>query len=271
MIIEDSKFYLQLQKDAETFAEVAMKILISMQGKETIAVQKDEVDLSTSADIAAETYIIQKIQKKYPNHSISSEERGEMNGTEPYRWIIDPLDETKEYVRGISEFNCLIGIEETERIIAGVSVCHGTNETYLASKGNGAWLGKKRLSVSKQMNISDAMIGFALPNKQLLQKDRQKDLSILTYLVDHVYRPRGFWDHAKSLGWTARGALDGLILSPHLYKWPDIASGIIVVEEAGGTVTDWNGNPVTEKTSVNGVLASNGILHEQLLGIIQKG
>jgi myo-inositol-1(or 4)-monophosphatase len=267
--MDNTKFYLQLQKDAEEFAKKAMEILVSMQGKETLAVQKDEMDISTTADVAAEKCIIDLIKQKYPNHSISSEEIGEIKGSEPYRWIIDPLDETKEYIRGIKEFNCLIGVEENTQIIAGVSNCYGTGEVYQASKGNGAWCNGHKIHVSPQSSLIDSFIGFALPNRKLPSEEIAFGLNILTYLVHHTYRARGFWDHAKSLSWLSRGALDGVVLPSHLYKWPDIASAIILVEEAGGNVTDWNGNNVTEETSKNGVVASNGILHEELLNIVQ--
>ena len=78
------------------------------------------------------------------------------------------------------------------------------------------------------------------------------------------------WDQAKAMGWVGRGILDANITPPHLFKWHDIASSVILVQEAGGIVTDWFGNAVTEKTSEYGILASNGILHEQLLEIIKK-
>jgi len=266
----NSQFYRELQKDAERFAQEAMKILVSLQGKETVAIQKDELDLSTSADITAEKYIIDAIRKKYPKHGIDSEEAGEFSGTEPYRWVIDPLDETKEYVRGLKEFNCLIGVEEDTHIVAGASNCYGTNELYSASKGNGATCNTVQLHVSSQKNLVNAFIGYSLPNRKLEELEIRHGLSLLNHFIHHVYRVRGFWDHAKSLGWLARGALDGIILLPQTYKWPDIASSVILVKEAGGTITDWHGNEVTEKTNQNGVVASNGILHGELLKIVNQ-
>jgi myo-inositol-1(or 4)-monophosphatase len=251
-------------------ATKAMDILVSMQGKETVAVQKDEMDLSTSADIAAEKCVIDFVKEKYPTHGIYSEEIGEIKGTEPYRWVIDPLDQTKEYSRGLSEYNCLIAIEYNSEPIVGVSLQHGIDTTYTGSKGNGSYCNDKKMHVSDQSILANTFIGFNLPNRKNDPIDIEKDLSILSTCIPLVYRVRPFWDQAKVMGWVARGLLDGNIAPPHVFKWYDVASSIIVVKEAGGTITDWHGNPVTEQTFTNGIVASNGIIHTQLLDLIQK-
>jgi myo-inositol-1(or 4)-monophosphatase len=241
-----------------------------MQGRETLAVQKDEMDESTSADLAAEKCIIDHIKKKYPTHGIYSEEIGEIKGSESYRWVIDPLDQTKEYIRGLTEYNCLIAVEYEEKVISGVTLQHGIDTLYTGSKGNGVTCNGKPIHVSAQTNFSDAFIGFNLPNKKLDVKEIKDDLSILSTLIRSVYRVRPFWDQAKVMGWVARGILDGNIAPPHVFKWHDMASSIILIEEAGGKVTDWHGNPVTEKTNGNGVVASNGTFHDELLYLVQN-
>jgi len=266
----DSIYYRQLQKDAETFANQAMAILVSMQGHQKTAVKKDDMDESTDADIEAEKIIINNIRKKYPTHSIYSEEAGETKGTEPYRWVIDPLDQTKEYIRGGSEYNRLIAVEYESSVVAGVSLLHGVNILYTGSKGNGASYNGKPLRVSPQQDIRNSFIGFNLPNRNTKKEERDTDMNLLSTLIDTTYRVRPFWDQTKAMGWVGRGILDANIAPPHLFKWHDIASSIILVQEAGGVVTDWLGNAVTEKTSGYGILASNGILHEQLLEIIKK-
>jgi len=264
------QYFLQLQQDAEKIASGAMKILASMQGKETLEVQKDEVDESTSADIKAEHYIIKEIRKKYPDHIIYSEEMGLLIGKEPFRWVIDPLDQTKEYVRGISEYNTLIAIEHKVDVVVGITLQHGNDNLYVGSKYNGSYLNGKRIHVSGQSNISNSFIGFNLPNRKMEKNDIRIANNILPSLIDTVYRVRPFWDQAKVMGWVARGVLDGNIAPPHVFKWHDIASSIILVEEAGGIVTDSDGNKVTEKTCQNGVIASNGKIHNKLLTIINK-
>jgi myo-inositol-1(or 4)-monophosphatase len=262
--------YKQFETDAGMIAERAMEILVSMQGKETIAVQKDEGDASTSADIAAEKCIVDFIKKKYPTHCIYSEEMVEINGTEPFRWVIDPLDQTKEYMRGVSIYNCLVAIEEDCEVVAGITLHHGVNELYKGSKGNGATLNDKAIHVSDQSNFSLGFIGFNLPHRKLEKSEVEKDLQILSSLISTVYRVRPSSDQSKSMGYVARGVLDGNIAPPHVYKWHDVASSVILVKEAGGMITDWFGNSLTEKTSANGIVASNGKIHDQLLKIVQQ-
>jgi len=269
--MDDTLYYKKLEKDAEMIAGKAMDILVSMQGSETLAVQKDEEDISTSADIAAETCIVDFIKKTYPTHGIYSEELGEIKGTEPYRWVIDPLDQTKEYVRGLSEYNCLIAIEYQGAVVVGITLQHGIDSLYVSSKGNGAFFNKKPMHVSHQVTVANTFIGFNLPNKKVGAEEIDADISILRTMVNTVYRVRPFWDQSKVMSWVARGLLDGNIAPPHVFKWHDIASSIIMVEEAGGKITDWQGNPVTEKNSHNGVVASNGNIHDQLLTLISKG
>jgi len=268
MIPNPKKYYLELQKDSEEFARGAMKILASMQGKETLEVQKDEIDQSTTADTKAESYIVKRIREKYPRHSIDSEEMGEIQGSEPYRWIIDPLDQTKEYIRGLPEYNCLIAVEHNGEVIVGVTLQHGVESLYSGSKTNGSFLNNRRIHVSNQSNFSNSFIGFNLPNRKMPTPDIQKAKTLLLPLLDLVYRVRPFWDQSKVMSWVARGIIDGNIAPPHVFKWHDIAASIILVEEAGGVVTDFYNNKVTEKTSHNGVIASNGILHEKLLQIV---
>lgn len=262
-------YYQELEHHAQTIATNAMDILVSMQGSQKTVVQKDVVDLSTTADIQAEQYIIDRIQKKYPDHNISSEEIGEIQKKGAYTWIIDPLDQTKEYVRGASDFNCLIGIKQKDIFIVGVSVLHGSNICYRGSKGNGAYVNDKRIQVSSQSNLLQSFIGFNLPNRMIPSEEQAKDIRLLESLISSVYRVRPCSDQAKTLGKVAQGILDGNIASPHLFKWYDIASSIAIVEEAGGVITDWFGNPVTEKTYTNGIVASNGVLHDTLLAMVQ--
>lgn len=264
-------FYKQLEKDASEIAGKAMEILASMQGNQTLAVQKDEEDMSTSADLAAEKCIVDFIKEKYPSHGIYSEEMGEIKGTEPYRWVIDPLDQTKEYVRGLSEYNCLIGIEDEGQPIVGVSLQHGIDTAYVGSKGNGATMNGRSIHVSDQSDLTNAFIGYNLPNRKMEKSLIDKEMYVLSSLVPKVYRVRPFWDQAKAMGWVSRGMIDGNIAPPGVWKWHDIASSIILITEAGGVITDYFGNEVTEKTSIHGIVASNGKIHDQLLKIVNEG
>lgn len=267
----DAPFYRNLQQTAETIVDEAVKILVAQEHSFTIATQKDEVDVATSADVAVERFIKAEVHKQYPDHGFLGEEFGEENSSNEYVWVIDPLDNTKEYVRGVGEYNCLVAIERNKQLVVGVTRRMGHDVRYVCSLGNGSYANGTRIHVSSTHVLETAFVGSNMPNRK-----NHEAAVIHTYMkvfescINGVYRLRPDFDDARTLGLVAQGALDGCFLLPHTDKWVDVASGILLVEEAGGRVTDWNGRPIADHDLTNGVLATNGILHEQLLTIIRK-
>lgn len=266
-------FYKQLQKDAEYLAVSAGKLLDRAQKGATIVVQKDIGDFALTADLASEKLIRTYIQKKYPDHSVIGEEGGLTDKHSEYLWIIDPLDGTKEYARGIPEYNCLIVVEHKGKLIVGVIRRNGFNETYTCVAGGGAWGNKKPIHVSKQSDLSRAYIGYHLPvpTSSTSRRDVERHFDILKELTFSCYRLRPSWDDAKSMAWVAQGMLDAHIIPAELKnEWHDVASGILLVQEAGGEVTHLDGSPVISHDMSKGFLASNGRTHDKLLAIIRK-
>lgn len=263
-------FYQQLQKDAERIVEKAATILISYEKKFSLYKQKDEIDVATTADTETEKFIIGEIHKKYPDHGIYGEEFGKSTESSEYTWIIDPLDGTKEYVRGLGEYNCLIAVEEKEKLVAGVMKRIGKNALYASSKGNGAFLDGNPIHVSKTDTLILSFVGMHFPNSKNTKEEIDRGVRIIHDLISKTYRLRPTWDDARLLGWLARGAIDGYIIPAHLNYWYDVAPSILLVEEAGGKITDWNGNPIKNRDLSKGVVASNGHIHKQLLEIIKK-
>lgn len=269
--MNDSNLYLELQHHAERIVEEAVKILISHEHTFTIAKHKDEVDVATNADTEVEQYIKSEVHKLYPDHGFLGEEFGEENSNSQYLWIIDPLDNTKEYVRGIGEYNCLVAIEENKKLIVGITRRLGHDVRYACSLGNGAYCNDKPVHVSKTASLDNAFIGTNIPIKKSHPPDiTHRYMQLIEKLIGVTYRVRPSFDDARTLGWVSQGGLDGCILLPHTDKWVDVASGIILVEEAGGKVTDWEGNPLENHDLTKGVLTSNGVLHEQLLAIMKE-
>lgn len=262
-------FYLQLQKDCENIATQASKLLGTHQNNFTVVQMKDQVDLATSADIDSEKLIISFIRQKYPTHAILSEEAGNMDGSSQYQWIIDPLDGTKEYARGLKSYNVLIAVEYQQTVVAGGIYTNGPNELYSSSKGNGAYLDGKSIHVSSTANLQTSLIGFHLPVGTAPQSGIERSLRILGKLILDTYRVRPGWYDANILGWVARGAIDAHIIPPDAKnKWDDDAPGILLVTEAGGQVTDWKGNALKNHDLSGGLLASNGYLHKDLVGLL---
>ncbi len=263
-------FYLQLQKDCAEIATQAGKLLCSHQDNFTIVQMKDDVDLATSADIDSEKLIISLVRQKYPNHAILSEEAGAIGGSSEYQWIIDPLDGTKEYVRGLKTYNVLLAVEYQQALIAGAIYTNGPNELYASSKGNGAYLDGKPIHVSTTGSLRTSLVGFHLPIGTAPKASIERSLVILRELISATYRVRPTWYDANFLGLVSRGIIDAHIIPPDTKnKWEDDASGILLVMEAGGKVTDWKGNAIKNHDLSGGLLASNGHLHDDLVGLLK--
>lgn len=266
-------FYQQLQEDAEYIAERAGQLLKRYQKTATVVVQKDIGDFAMTADLASEKLIRTYIQKKYPGHSVMGEEGGLTDKHSEYLWIIDPLDGTKEYARGIPEYNCLIAVEHEGKLVVGVIRRNGLVETYTCAAGGGAWGNKKPIHVSKQADLSRAYIGYHLPvpTSTARRRDVERHFDILKELTFSCYRLRPSWDDAKSMAWVAQGILDAHIIPAELKnEWHDVASGILLVQEAGGKVTHLDGSPVISHDMSKGFLTTNGVIHDELLSILRK-
>ena len=269
--MNDSAFYLELQHQAERIVEEAVKILIKYEHSFTIATQKDAVDVATNADHEVEQFIKFEVHKLYPEHGFLGEEFGEENTDHEYVWIIDPLDNTKEYVRGIGEYNCLVAIEHNKKLVVGVTRRIGHNVRYTASLGNGSFCDNNQIHVSSTATLSTAFIGSNMPSIANHSPEMiHTHMTLLEKLIINIYRLRPSFDDARTFGWVAQGGIDGCILLPHTDKWVDVASGIILVEEAGGKVTDWEGNPIVNHDLSKGIIVSNGILHDKILAIIKE-
>ncbi len=261
--------YQVLLKEALYIADKAATLLKEYQKKVRTISFKDKVDLVTSADLASEKLIINLIHQKYPTHGIYSEEAKDVYKGE-YSWIIDPLDQTKEYSRGLSEYNCLIAIEHKRQLKVGVIKRVGINEVYSCASEFGAFLNGQKISVSNTTALDKSFIGIHLPTSTTPISQIDSMLRLTRNLIMSTYRLRPGWDDAKILGWVAQGVLEAHIITSGIKNgWYDLASGILLVEEAGGVVTNLQGEPIKNRDLSRGIVASNGKIHEELLSLIR--
>lgn len=266
-------FYQQLREDAEYIAERAGQLLKRYQRTATVVVQKDIGDFATTADLASEKLIRTYIQKNYPDHSIMGEEGGLTDKHSQYLWIIDPLDGTKEYARGVKEYNCLIAIERNSQLVVGVIQRNGLDELYSAARSQGATKDRKSIRVSTVSDNKLCHIGYHLPvgSSRFDREKVAKHFPLLKQLTFTCYRLRPCWDDAKALGYVASGILDAHIISAELpTSWHDVAAGLLLVQEAGGRVTHLDGGELIPHDMSRGFLASNGPLHDTLIKLIGK-
>ena len=214
----------------------------------------------TIADREAEAAIKQIIQKYFPDHGFYGEEEGEQNETAEYTWVIDPIDGTKSYMRGLPFFATELALVRGDEIILGISNAPILKKLLHAEKGKGTRLNGKQVNVSTIANIEDAFLchGSLRSFIPLGQFDH------LANLFGNCFAEKGFGD-TWGFHYVAEGKIDGIVLAKIFY-W-DVAAQKIIIEEAGGKVTDMFGQPLTKDSRT--VVASNGLLHDQILSFFK--
>jgi myo-inositol-1(or 4)-monophosphatase len=220
-------------------------------------------NLVTEADHASEKAIIQTIKAAYPEHYILSEEAGELIQDSQYKWIIDPIDGTVNFAHGIP-LNCVsIGIEHKGEIVMAAVYNPHLEEFFFAEKGKGATLNDVPIRVSEQTKTIKSCLVTGFPYTYLNMTNGP--LEIFERFIRKGVPVRRLGSAAIDLCWVAAGRFDGFY-EHKLEAW-DSAAGYLIVEEAGGKVTDLEGN----KFSIyqHRVLATNGKIHEEMLGIIK--
>lgn len=241
---------------------LAERIIASGYSKVQQFRYKGRRDVVTDTDIAAENAIKGLIREEFPDHAILAEESGVAAGQADFQWIVDPLDGTFNYSQAIPVFCTSIALAYRGEVILGVIKDPLRRELYLAVKGRGATLNGRPMRVSGKTEISNAAIGFDLGYDEAMRKKALEQAAVLLPMAGTL---RLFGSAALSLALTAAGRYDAFY-HHWLFPW-DLAAGILLVAEAGGCVTDWEGNPVTLTT--RSLLASNPILHDKILAILR--
>ncbi len=213
----------------------------------------------TIADRQSEAMLRETILRRFPNDAYLGEESGEQAGSSGFRWIIDPIDGTKSFIRGIPIWATLIGIEYKGEQIAGVAHLPSmSGVTYRALRGDGALRDDRRIHVSKVEDLAAATM-FYSSLSWFVRADRGREFLKLVTLTQ---RQRGFGDFYGFI-LVAQGS--GEIMAEHGVKPWDIAALKAIVEEAGGKMTNWKNDDTIVSPDV---IASNGLLHDVSLGIL---
>ena len=197
-------------------------------------------DFVTRVDHAAENAIIEIIRATYPNHAVLAEETGDAHGgRSEYRWIIDPLDGTTNFIHGFPQYCVSIGVQHRGTAAHAVVYDPAKNELFTATRGRGAFLDDRRIRVSKREKLKDALVGTGFPFKEFGRIDAY--VRQLRALMSASAGVRRAGAAALDLAYVACGRLDAfweMGLSP----W-DMAAGALLVQEAGGLVGDFAGEP----------------------------
>ena len=249
---------------AERAADAAGAILMKHFGRATIEF-KGVVNLVTNADKEAEAEIIRLIQKAHPDHGIVAEETGEQAARSAVRWIIDPIDGTTNYAHGLPVFAVSIGVEVNGEIAAGVIYNPATGEKFTAIRGRGAQRNGEPIKVSNVKELEHSLLVTGFPYTV-----RETRLNNIDHFENFIYTAqalRRLGSAALDMAYVALGAFDGY-WEPEIKPW-DIAAGWLIVEEAGGRVTDMRGRPF--RLGTGNILATNGLVHDEMLAVIARG
>ncbi len=221
-------------------------------------------NLVTEADHAAEKAIFEAIRKEFPEHYILSEEAGELIQDSNYKWIIDPIDGTVNFANGIPICCVSIAIEKDDKMILGAVYNPLMNEFYVAERGNGATLNDKPIHVSKQSELVKACLVTGFPYTYLDMPNGP--LQVFERFIRKGVPVRRLGSAAIDLCWVAAGRFDGFY-EHKLNAW-DSAAGFLLVEEAGGKVTDFEGNAYSPYQPH--IIATNGKIHEDLVEVVNN-
>jgi histidinol-phosphatase len=213
----------------------------------------------TVADREAEVLLRATLLGAFPADGFLGEEFGDTPGTSGFRWIIDPIDGTRSFVRGIPIWATLVGLEYREEQIAGIAELPAMGQTYRALRGDGAYRGDRRIHVSEVAKLDDALL-FYSSLSWFVKAGKHDEFLALTV---QTQRQRGFGDF---YGFVLVAQGSGELMVEHgVHAW-DVAGLKVIVEEAGGRFTDWDGLPTIHRPDV---IASNGRLHDVALRLLR--
>jgi myo-inositol-1(or 4)-monophosphatase len=221
-------------------------------------------NLVTEVDKHSEKRVIEIIKSYYPGHSIISEEVGELMQDSPYQWIIDPIDGTVNFAHGIPICCVSIALKHNDDLLLGAVYNPMMNEFFFAEKGKGAFLNDKPISVSQKSDFAKACLVTGFPYKW--PNNSEHPIRVFERFIMQGLPVRRLGSAAIDLCWVACGRFDGF-WEYNLSSW-DVAAGYLIVQEAGGRITNFEGEPysVFDKET----LATNGLIHDNMISLIRN-
>ncbi len=251
------------RKVAEVAAREAGRVLVERFPKERVVEHKGAIDLLTDADTAAERAVLDVIRGHFPDHAILAEESG-AQGESKHRWIIDPLDGTTNYAHSVPQFAVSIACETEGKVDVGVIYDPMRDELFSATRGGGAFRNGEPISVSRTEQLGDALLCTGFP--YWIHQEYKGPLALFEAFLRRARGVRRFGAAAIDLAWIACGRFDGFF-ELGLKPW-DVAAGALLIEEAGGRVTNLDGSPL----ALDGgqILAAPPVLHEVLLEVARE-
>ena len=258
----------KIEEIARLAAKKAAKIQLTYHRKRSFHINfKGKVDLVTNADIESEAALIKTISKAFPNHAILSEENKDSHkqSLEGPVWVIDPLDGTTNFSHGFPHFAISIAFREKNQTQFGLVYQPVTDELFISRKGGGAFLNGKKISVSKIKSVHHSLIGTGFPyDRRDSEINNLSEFATVEMNCQDLRRPGAA---TLDLAYVACGRFDGY-WEHKLSAW-DVAAGALIVKEAGGMVTDFSNNELTDLWKRE-VVATNGLIQNDLIKLLQS-
>ena len=251
---------------AVELARAAGDILKHYAKREKFVELKGRANLVTAADKESEALIIDAIRRRYPDHSILAEESGTVSGqpgeSGPGKWIIDPLDGTTNFAHQYPFYCVSIGFERNGRIECGAVFDPVRNEMFSGAVGLGSFVNGERLSVSDVTRLADGLLMTGFPYNMRERIDLHVGQFRAFLLESQAVRRGG--SAALDLCYVAAGRCDGF-WELNLHPW-DTAAGLVILQEAGGRISDFRGNPFS--IYMKEIVASNGKIHDEMVEVL---
>jgi len=229
-----------------------------------IEYKTNESNLVTTIDKASEKLITEFIKKNYPSHGILAEEGGEIKNTSEYVWVVDPLDGTTNFAHGLPIFSVSIGVQKNSKTVAGVVYDVMNDIVYSSELGSGSFANGKKLNVNENDKLNHAVLVTGFPYN--IAENPENALEKFSALTKASRAVRRLGSAAIDLCYVARGVFDGF-WEVHLHPW-DMCAGKLIVEEAGGLVSDFAGKDIDIYSKK--ILATNGKIHKTMIEFLGK-
>lgn len=257
--------YEQICQDVCTIAKNTGSFIRQEREKAMLNIEtKGLNDFVTHVDKAAEEKIVEQLQSLIPNAGFIVEEGTNTQKGETFNWIVDPIDGTTNFIHGLSPFAISIALQNQDKTVIGVIYEIGLNECFYSWKGSDAFLNDKQIKVSNAKTVSDSLIATGFPYSNYSRME--SFMESLTYFMRHSHGLRRLGSAATDLAYVACGRLDAFY-EYDLKPW-DVAAGAFLVQQAGGTVCDFNkdNNYLFGKE----IVAANNATFEEFSTIVNK-
>jgi myo-inositol-1(or 4)-monophosphatase len=258
--------------EAEKIAREAGALLKGFYEKGVAAEYKGDVDIVTEADRASEKLVVERLKAVFPSHGIYGEEGTRDALDSEYRWYVDPLDGTTNFAHGFPAFCVILGLERRPaglaadadgELIAGVIYDPLRDEMFSVEKGKGAWLNGRQIHVSKTKSLQESLTATGFPSQK---RHASPNIHLYQQITLRSHGVRRAGSAGLDLAYVACGRLDGF-WEFNLNPW-DTSAGVLLVEEAGGTVTHFDGSAFTLDSRE--VLATNGLILGEMTHIFTE-